>query len=95
MQSAHESTARWRALDLASQRDRLETSLQLSPGLADTVSSSTAAAECAALSLWRRDRTAWSRDPATQKDIADRLGRMSSPMISALADALLLAQIAT
>jgi transaldolase / glucose-6-phosphate isomerase len=83
MQSAHELMARWPALDVRSKRVRLETSLHLSPGLADTVSSSTEAAEHAALCLWWRDATAWSRDPATQKDIADRLGWMSSPLLMA------------
>ena len=83
MHSAHELMTRWPALGVAAKRARLESSLHVSPGLTNAVSSSTAAAERAASGLWRADPTAWSRDPDTQKAIADRLGWMSSPLLMA------------
>jgi hypothetical protein len=53
MHSAHELTTRWPALDVAATRARLANSLHLSPGLAQSVSGATAAAEVAALGLWQ------------------------------------------
>ena len=83
MHSARELMTRWPALDVAAKRARLNNSLHLSPGLADAVASSTATAGRAAGGLWRSDPSVWSRDPETQKAIADRLGWMSSPLLMA------------
>ncbi len=83
MQSAHELTTRWPALDIAAKRARLNNSLHLSPGLADASSGSIAAAERAASGLWRADPSAWSADAALQQEIGKRLGWMSSPMLMA------------
>jgi len=83
MHSAHELMTRWPALDVAAKRARLNNSLHLSPGIAEAVASSTALAERAASGLWRATPSVWSRDPATQKAIADRLGWMTSPMLMA------------
>jgi transaldolase/glucose-6-phosphate isomerase len=83
MQSAHELMTRWPALDVPAKRIRLEASLHLLPGAVDAISSSSAAAERAADGLWRADPSTWSRDPETQKEIADRLGWMSSPALMA------------
>ncbi|MCU1381380.1 MAG: glucose-6-phosphate isomerase [Acidobacteria bacterium] len=83
MHSAHELLTRWPALDVAAKRARLQSSLHLSPGLADAVASSTAVAERAASGVWRSTPAVWSRDAATQKEIADRLGWMSSPLLMA------------
>jgi transaldolase / glucose-6-phosphate isomerase len=83
MHSAHELLTRWPALDVAGKRARLETSLHLPPGVADAVSSLTAAAERAADGLWQADAATWSRDPDTQKEIANRLGWMTSPLLMA------------
>jgi hypothetical protein len=51
MHSAHELTTRRPALDVAGKRARLANSLHLSPGLAESVSGATAAAEVAACRL--------------------------------------------
>ena len=83
MHSAHELMTRWPALDVAAKRARLHNSLHLSPGLADAVASSTALAERAAGAVWRGTPSVWSRDPEVQKEIADRLGWMSSPLLMA------------
>ena len=83
MHSAHELLTRWPALDVAAKRGRLNNSLHLSPQVAEALASSAATAERAAGGLWRADASAWSRDPETQKAIADRLGWMSSPMLMA------------
>ena len=83
MHSAHELMTRWPALDVAAKRARLNNSLHLSPGIAEAVASSTALAERAASGLWRARPSVWSRDPGTQKAIADRLGWMTSPMLMA------------
>ena len=56
MQSAHELMTRWPALDVAAKRARLNNSLHLSPGLADAVAGSIAAAERAAAACGERDR---------------------------------------
>jgi hypothetical protein len=69
MQSAHELTTRWPALDIAAKRARLANSLHLSPGLADASSGSIAAAERAASGLWRADPSVWSADAALQQEI--------------------------
>jgi hypothetical protein len=60
MQSAHELTTRWPALDIAAKRARLNNSLHLSAGLADASSGSIVAAERAASGLWRADPSVWS-----------------------------------
>jgi transaldolase/glucose-6-phosphate isomerase len=83
MHSVHELMTRWPALDVAAKRARLNNSLHLSPGLTDTVARSTALAERAASALWRANPSVWSRDAAAQKDIANRLGWMSSPLLMA------------
>jgi glucose-6-phosphate isomerase len=83
MHSAHELMTRWPALDVAAKRARLNNSLHLSPGLADAVASSSATAERAGKALWTADPAAWAADPATQKEIADRLGWMRSPLLMA------------
>jgi transaldolase/glucose-6-phosphate isomerase len=83
MNRAHELMTRWPALDVAAKRARLNNSLHLSPGLAEAIASSTAIAERAASASWRGDPAAWSTDPAVQKEIADRLGWMHSPLLMA------------
>ncbi len=83
MHNAHELTTRWPALDVAAKRARLANSLHPSPGLAESVSGATAAAEVAARGLWQGDPAVWSRDAAAQKEIAERLGWMTSPLLMA------------
>jgi glucose-6-phosphate isomerase len=83
MRSAHELMTRWPALDVPAKRARLNNSLHLSPRLAEAVASSTPAAERAAAALWRGESSAWGGDAAVQKEIADRLGWMQSPMLMA------------
>ena len=74
---------RWPALDVSAKRGRLQNSLLLSPDAAGAVSSATAAAERAAAGLWKGDPSVWSADEGTRKEIADRLGWMSSPLLMA------------
>src|SRR3954470_23567200 len=83
MHSAHELTTRWPALTVAAKRARLDHSLHLSPDSGVAIASSTERGERAANALWHADPTAWSRDAAAQRDIADRLGWMSSPLLMA------------
>jgi glucose-6-phosphate isomerase len=83
MHSAHELNTRWPALDVAAKRTRLDRSIHLSSGLADSLSSSIAAAEHVAAGLWKADPKVWSSDPSVQKEVADRLGWMSSPFLMA------------
>jgi transaldolase/glucose-6-phosphate isomerase len=83
MQSAHELLTRWPALDVTAKRARLHQSLHLPPGLAETLSRSTAIADRAANGLWHADPSAWSASPEVQQVIADRLGWMRSPMLMA------------
>ena len=83
MFSAYELLTRWPALDVAAKRARLNNSLHLSPGLAEAVAVSAATAGRAASGLWRADPSVWSRDPETQKGIAERLGWMTSPLLMA------------
>jgi glucose-6-phosphate isomerase len=83
MHSAHELIARWPALDVSAKRARLQNSLHLSSGVAGSVSSAAAAAARAAAGLWKGDPAVWSGDEGTQKEIADRLGWMSSPLLMA------------
>jgi glucose-6-phosphate isomerase len=83
MHSAHELMTRWPGLDVAAKRARLNNSLHLSPGLADAVARSTALAERAVSALWQANPSVWSRDADAQKDIAKRLGWMSSPLLMA------------
>jgi glucose-6-phosphate isomerase len=83
MHSAHELMARWPALDVPAKRARLQNSLHLSSGVAGSLSNATAAAARAAAGLWKGDPAVWSGDEGTQKEIADRLGWMSSPLLMA------------
>ena len=83
MHSAHELMTRWPGLDVAAKRARLNNSLHLSPGLGAAVARSTALAERAASALWRSTPSVWSRDPRVQKEIAERLGWMTSPLLMA------------
>jgi transaldolase / glucose-6-phosphate isomerase len=84
MHSARDVLTRWPALDVAARSARLQHSLHVSPGpIADALNGSAEAAGRAASGLWRRDPSAWSADPDTQKAITDRLGWMSSPMLMA------------
>jgi glucose-6-phosphate isomerase len=83
MHSPHELMTRWPALGVAAKRARLDNSLHLSPGLIEAVASSIATAQRAADGLWRADPSVWSRDPDTQKAIADRFGWMNSPSLMA------------
>ena len=83
MHAAHELMTRWPALDIAAKRARIERSVRLSPGLADAVSRSTPTAERAVRGLSDADPAAWSNDPATQREIAARLGWMKSPLLMA------------
>ena len=83
MHSAHELLTRWPALDVAAKRARLYNSLHLSPDVGEAVANSTTTADRAAQGLWRADPSVWSRDPAVQKGIADRLGWMSAPLLMA------------
>src|SRR5258708_2179958 len=83
MHSAHELLTRWPALDVAAKRARLHNSLHLAPGTAVAAAGSTASAERAAAGLWRHDPSAWSSNGEVQKEIADRLGWMSAPMLMA------------
>jgi transaldolase/glucose-6-phosphate isomerase len=83
MRSAHELMTRWPALDVPAKRARLNNSLHLSPRLVEAVASSTAIAERAAKALWRGEPSAWGGDAAVQKEIADRLGWLQSPLLMA------------
>lgn len=83
MLRAHELMTRWPALEVAAKRARLQSSLHRSADMVRAAASSTARAERAAAALWRADAGAWSEDPAAQKDIADRLGWMNSPVLMA------------
>jgi glucose-6-phosphate isomerase len=83
MHSAHELTTRWPTLDVAAKRARLNTSLHLPPDLAGTIAGSAALADRAAVGLWRRTPSVWSREADAQHAIADRLGWMSSPLLMA------------
>ena len=74
---------RWPALGVAAKRDQLHNSLHLAPDAAGSVSSAAAAAERAATGLWNADPSVWSGDEGTQKEIADRLGWMNSPLLMA------------
>ena len=84
MHRAHEVLTRWPVLEVAARRARLQKSLHLSPGsIADALNGSAEVAGRAASGLWRRDPSEWSADPTVQKAIAQRLGRMSSPLLMA------------
>jgi glucose-6-phosphate isomerase len=83
MHSADELMTRWPALDVAAKRARLQNSLRLSREAAGSASNATAAAERAAKGLWKGDASVWSGDEGTQKEIADRLGWMNSPLLMA------------
>jgi glucose-6-phosphate isomerase len=83
MQSAQELMTRWPALDVVTKRARLDASLRLRSPRTDTLAGANAAAARAARSLRSADPAAWSTDPDTQKEIADRLGWMKSPVLMA------------
>src|SRR5262245_27215179 len=60
-------------------RAALRRGFHLEPGpLADPLAADEDAALHAAEGLWRRDPSTWSRDPAVQQRIANRLGWLSS-----------------
>jgi transaldolase/glucose-6-phosphate isomerase len=68
------------APDVTAARGRLKDSLRLTPGpLADAFAAHRQTAEQTVVGLYRRDPATWTRDPAVQKKVADRLGWMSSP----------------
>jgi glucose-6-phosphate isomerase len=83
MPRVDELATRWPALDISGKRDRLSRSLQLPAGLDEPIVHATAVGERAARALWRSDPAAWTPDPATQKEIGDRLGWMASPLLMA------------
>ena len=84
MYSAHDLLTHWPALDVAAKRARLQHSVHISPGpLADAFAASSDTAQRAATGLCRRDPSIWSADPAVQRQISQRLGWMSSPMLMA------------
>jgi transaldolase/glucose-6-phosphate isomerase len=65
-------------------RAALQHGFHFSPGpLASVVRSASAAASSAAAGLFSRATATWSRDPATQQKIANRLGWLSSPSLMA------------
>jgi glucose-6-phosphate isomerase len=70
--------------DVAAKRARLQHSLHLSPGpLITELDAHRDAAQRAAVGLWARDPSVWSRDAAVQQKIAQRLGWLSSPQLMA------------
>src|SRR3989442_2237998 len=84
MHGASDLLARWPALEVPAKRARLRSTLRLSSGpLAETLDAHAAEAESAVAGLWRRDRSVWSADAATQQKIAIRLGWLSSPALMA------------
>ena len=84
MDTAHELLTRWPALEVDAKRARVQRSLRIAAGpLAAAFDRSSAAADRAAGGLWRRDASVWSSDADVQKEIADRLGWMSSPALMA------------
>ena len=84
MHSAADLLTRWPALDVAAKRARLQQSLHITPGpLTDQIAALRDAAQRAAVGLWARDPSAWSRDAAVQQTIAQRLGWMTSPRFMA------------
>ncbi len=65
-------------------RARLKTSLRFFPGpLAPLLRLKLPEVDAAASALWRRDPSLWSKDPATEQTIANRLGWLSSPSLMA------------
>src|SRR2546428_4860139 len=84
MLRATDLLTRWPSLDAAAKRDRVLNTLHFFPGpLSDIVDRERAAAGLAAERLWRRDPALWTNDPAVRKQIADRLGWLSSPAMMA------------
>jgi glucose-6-phosphate isomerase len=83
MPGLDELTTRWPALDVSDKRDRLSRSLRLPGGLEEPIARATAIGERAARALSRPDPSAWTTDPAAQKEIADRLGWITSPLLMA------------
>jgi len=71
-------------LDVTDKRLKLEKSLHWYPGpLSDVFTANLDIAARAAAGLWRRDASVWSDDPATQKQVSNRLGWLDSPMLMA------------
>ncbi|HEY3042430.1 MAG TPA: hypothetical protein VGJ39_00290 [Vicinamibacterales bacterium] len=84
MHSAHDLRTRWPALDVAAKRARLQDTFQLFSGpLRDRCAAAADEAERAAAGLWRREPAVWSADPKVQQTIANRLGWLSSPALTA------------
>jgi glucose-6-phosphate isomerase len=83
MQGVDDLTTRWPALDVSGKRVSLSQSLHMPAGLDEAIARATAVGERAANALWRPDPAAWTADPATQKEISDRLGWMTSPLLMA------------
>jgi glucose-6-phosphate isomerase/transaldolase/glucose-6-phosphate isomerase len=83
MQGVDELTTRWPQLDVSGKHSRLSSSLHLPTELDEAITRATAVGERAAKALWRSDPGAWTADPATQKEIGDRLGWMTSPLLMA------------
>lgn len=84
MHGAPDLLTRWPVLDVAAKRARLRDTVRLSSGpLAEALDAVAPAAQRAAAGLWRRDPSVWSADSATQQQIANRLGWLSSPMLMA------------
>jgi glucose-6-phosphate isomerase len=71
-------------LDVAAKVARLQHSLHLTPGPLDhDINARRDAAQHAAVGLWQRDASVWSRDAGVQQKIAQRLGWLSSPQVMA------------
>jgi glucose-6-phosphate isomerase len=84
MHSAPDLVTRWPMLDAPAKRARLHNRLHLTPGpLLDTLNAHTEETERAAGGLWWRDPSVWSRDPDVQRQILNRLGWLSAPLLMA------------
>jgi len=81
MYTSSELLTRWPTLDVGTRHEQLRASLQLSSAAVDPRIDDDAAR--AARALWQRDASAWSSDTATQAEIADRLGWLTSPALMA------------
>ena len=87
MLTAHDLLTRVPALDAGARHARLRDTFHIWPGsLAGAMDASRAGAERAADGLWRLDASTWSADPTVQKEIANRLGWLRSPL--AMADSI-------
>ena len=83
MDGEHDVSSRWPALDIAARRDRLHDTVRVSGLLAERLTAGSHAVERLMAALWRRDPSLWSGDPATQEEIANRLGWLASPELMA------------